>query len=67
MLNVLNTITFYVEDDNNEEVDFTGETLTFTLPIIKICTIKGAFRNLKLKVIVLMEDIDLLQKTFMVI
>ena len=26
---VLNTITFYLEDDNNEEVDFNGETLIF--------------------------------------
>ena len=25
---VLNTITFYSEDDNNEEVNFNGETLT---------------------------------------
>ena len=33
---VLNTITFYLEDDNNEEVDFNGETLTFTLQMIKI-------------------------------
>ena len=33
---VLNTIIFYLEDDNNEEVDFNGETLTFTLPMIKI-------------------------------
>ena len=33
---VLNTITFYLEDDNNEEVDFNGETLTFTLQLIKI-------------------------------
>ena len=32
---VLNTITFYLEDDNNEEVDFNGETLTFTLQMIK--------------------------------
>ena len=32
---VLNTITFYLEDDNNEEVDFNGETLTFTLQTIK--------------------------------
>ena len=32
----LNTITFYLEDDNNEEVDFNGETLTFTLQMIKI-------------------------------
>ena len=33
---VLNTITFYLEDENNEEVDFNGETLTFTLQMIKI-------------------------------
>ena len=33
---VMNTITFYLEDDNNEEVDFNGETLTFTLQMIKI-------------------------------
>ena len=33
---VLNMITFYLEDDNNEEVNFNGETLTFTLQMIKI-------------------------------
>ena len=33
---VLNTITFYFEDDNNEEVDFNGETSTFTLQMNKI-------------------------------
>ena len=33
---VLNTITFYLEDDNDEVVDFNGETLTFTLQMIKI-------------------------------
>ena len=33
---VLNTITFYLEDDNNEEVDFNGETSTFTLQMFKI-------------------------------
>ena len=32
---VLNTITFYL-DDHNEEVNFNGETLTFTLQMIKI-------------------------------
>ena len=32
---VLNTITFYLED-NNDEVDFNGGTLTFTLQMIKI-------------------------------
>ena len=33
---VLDTITFYLEDDHNEEVNFNEETLTFTLQMIKI-------------------------------
>ena len=33
---VLNTITFYLEDNDRKEVNFNGETLTFTLPMIKI-------------------------------
>ena len=33
---VLNTITFYLEDDNNDEVNFNQETLTFNLQVIKI-------------------------------
>ena len=33
---VWNTITFYLEDDIHEEVDFNGETLTFTLRMVKI-------------------------------
>ena len=33
---VLNTITFYLEDDKNKEVEFNQETLTFTLQMIKI-------------------------------
>ena len=33
---VLITITFYLEDDNNKEVDFNQETLTFTLQMLKI-------------------------------
>ena len=33
---VLNTITFYSEDDSDKEVDFNQETLTFTLQMIKI-------------------------------
>ena len=33
---VLNPITFYLEDDNNNEVIFNQETLTFTLQMIKI-------------------------------
>ena len=33
---VLNTITFFLEDDNHKEVDFNGKTLIFTLQMIKI-------------------------------
>ena len=33
---VLNTVTFYLEDNDHKEVDFNGETLTFTLQLIKI-------------------------------
>ena len=33
---VLDTITFYLEDDNNAEVNFIEETLNFTLQMIKI-------------------------------
>ena len=32
----LNTITLYSEDENHEEINFFGETLTFTLQMIKI-------------------------------
>ena len=32
---VLNTITFYSEDDNNKEVDFNGQTSTFTYKLSK--------------------------------
>ena len=33
---ILNTIIFYLENDNNKEVKFNQETLTFTLQMIKI-------------------------------
>ena len=33
---VLITILFYLEDDNNDDVDFNGETLFFFLQMIKI-------------------------------
>ena len=33
---ILNTVTFYLEDDNNREVNFNQETLTFSLQMIKI-------------------------------
>ena len=35
-MSVLNTITFYLEDDDHKEVIFNGKTLTFTLQMIKI-------------------------------
>ena len=35
-LSVLNTITFYLEDNNREEVNFNGETLYFTLQYFRI-------------------------------
>ena len=33
---ILNTITFYLEDDSDKVVDFNQETMTFTLQMIKI-------------------------------
>ena len=33
---VLNTITFYLKDNNHQENNFNGETLTFTLQMIKL-------------------------------
>ena len=61
----MNTITIDLEDENNEEVVFNGETLTFSLQMIEIWTIKLAFKKLKVILIVLEEDIDLLQQNFM--
>ena len=58
---VLNTVTFYLENDNHEEVDFNGKTLNFTLQMIKIYYNKGFLINIKLIIIALEEDIDLVQ------
>ena len=44
---VFNSTTFCLEKDNNEEVNFNGEALIFTLRLIKIWTIKWAFKNSK--------------------
>ena len=59
---VLNTITFFLENDDHEEGNYNGEMLTFTLQLMKIWTIKWAFQNLEVIVIALVVDIDLLQK-----
>ena len=61
---VLNTTTIYLEDDTHEKVEFNGETLTFTLQLIKIWTIKWAFRNSKVTLVAFLVHIDPLQKTF---
>ena len=58
----MNTITFYLENDDQEEGNYNGETLTFTLQMMKIQTIKWAFENLKVIVFALVVDIDLLPK-----
>ena len=34
----MNTITFYLEDNDHKEVNFIDETITFTLQMIKIWT-----------------------------
>ena len=62
----MNTITFYLEDNNNQEVSFNGETLTFTLQMIKIQTNSWAFKNLKLIVIALVVNITVVQKVLLV-
>ena len=62
----LNTTAFYLEDDNNKEVNFNGETLTFTLQMIKIWMNKWAFKNFKLKVIALVKNTTMVQKTLLV-
>ena len=59
--------TFYLEDDNNKEVNFNGETLTFTLQMIKIPTTKRAFRILKVIHFAWVDDRELQQKAFTVI
>ena len=70
---ILNTITFYLEDDNNEEFDFNGETLTFTIQMIKIWTNmftynylynKWTLKKLKIIVIAWEENTDLVQKHY---
>ena len=35
-ISVLNTITFYIEEDDNEEVQFNGKNLNFTLHFVNI-------------------------------
>ena len=57
---VVITVTFYLEVDENEEVCFNEETLTFTLQLNKFLSNKRAFKTLKLIFIMLVVYIDLL-------
>ena len=63
---VLNTITIGLEDDNHAEGNFNGETLTFTLQLIKIWTNKWAFKNIKLIRLVFDKNTTLVQTTLLV-
>ena len=43
---VLNTITFYLEDNDHNDVDFNGKKMTFTLQMIKITTDMATYNYL---------------------
>ena len=66
---VLFTTTFCLEDDDHKEVNFNGKTLIFNLQSEKIFFLpkKGAFKNLKLSLIVQVTNSGLLQKALFVI
>ena len=59
---VSNTISFYSEDDDHKECNFNGELLAFTVQLIKVWTINGAFKILKPIVIMLVKNTTLVQK-----
>ena len=44
---VLNTITVYLEDDKHKENNFSGETLTLTLQMVKVLSCKVSFQKFK--------------------
>ena len=60
------SITFCLEDKDPKEVYFNGETLTFTLQLIKIWTIRRVYEKLKLAVIALVKNTTLAQKKLLV-
>ena len=57
-MSLLNAMAFYIENINNELVDFNEKRLTFTLQLIKIWTVRWAVKNLKVILIVSEEDTD---------
>ena len=64
---VSKTRTLYLENGNHKEVKFKGQTLTFTLQMMKVWTLKRSFENLKRIVFASEVDIYQLQQKFMVI
>ena len=61
----MNTIKFYLENDNHEEFNFNEEMLTFPLQVTKVQTIKRAFKKMKVILFALQVGTDLLKKEFM--
>ena len=61
----MNTLSFYLEDDNHEELNFNGETLTFTLQMIKVWAIECAFKNDNVLVIAWDKNTTPVQKTLL--
>ena len=62
----MNTITFYLEDDDHKEVNSNGETWTFTLQMTKIGTIEWNLRNIKVKTSAWVIKAILVQKLLLV-
>ena len=61
----MNTISFHLEKDSHEEVNFKGATLTFTLRKIEIWTNELVFKNIILIVNALVENTTVVQKTLL--
>ena len=59
---ILNTVTFYLEDNYNEEVDFNQKSLSLTSQLIK----NRISKNLKLVVVALVKNFFLVPKTLLV-
>ena len=53
---VFKTVTFYLEDDNNEEVRFNGEKVTITLQMIKIWTNMFTYKYMSICVCLFLHE-----------
>ena len=63
---VLNSIAFYLDNVSHEEVNYIGDTVTFTLQLIKISTLKGVLKNLNIIYIASDKSTTPVQKTLLV-